>query len=256
MPGMDERATRQSNEWLAMHALRRTWWHVDEGWSAIDRDHRRRWMATMAVGLVALLLLTVVLVSVTRTLEERGALSWEAAFIKAFERRAPFSFSWAIWIESPGNGVVLWPLVLITSALMAWQRRTLLALTIAGGFILLDVAVLTGWKLWERARPDLIANGIASSAESFSAFPSGHVSQTLVVYGLLVALWLQQTKIRAEKWFGWSLVVLLTAAVAAGRIRLGAHWPSDIVGGAIIGAFWLMVLLHAVKHERHGLRQK
>jgi membrane-associated phospholipid phosphatase len=243
----DERATRQEGEWLVMHVLRRTWWHVDEGWERVPPERRRRWLQTLAVGMAAMLGLVLALVWVTRGLERAGALQWEAPFVEAFEARAPFSFGWAIWIESPGNGVVLWPLVLIAGGAAAWRRETLLAITIVGGFVLLDAAVLTGWKVWERARPDLVAGGIASSGESFSAFPSGHVSQTVVVYGLLVSLWLRRTDVRGEKVLGWSIVAFLTIAVAAGRLRLGAHWPTDIVAGALIGSFWLMVLLRSLR---------
>ncbi len=249
---MDERATRQPGEWQLVHVLRRTWWHVDEGWQDVDPPHRRRWLVTMALGFAALLVLTVALVLITRSLERAGALAWEPSFVKSFERRAPFSFGWAIWIESPGNGVVLWPLVFVATGIAAWRRRTLVALTFVAGFVLLDAAVLLGWKLWQRERPDLIADGLASAGESFSAFPSGHVSQTVVVYGLLVALWLHLSRLRAENVFGWSLVVLLTLAVGAGRLRLGAHWPTDIVAGALIGAFWLAVLLRALREERQG----
>ena len=246
---MDERATRQKDEWLLLHVVRRTWWHIDEGWRRIGRSHRRRWLLYMSVGLAALLVLTAAITFAARSLEARGLLSWESAFVKAFEQRAPFSFGWAIWIESPGNGVVLWPVVLLATGIAAWRRRTLLALTIMLGFVMLDAAVLTGWQLWKRPRPEIVAGGIASSGESFSAFPSGHVSQTLVVYGLLVSLWLRGTRIRGERVFGWAVVALLTAAVAAGRLRLGAHWPSDIAGGAILGGFWLTVLLRAARED-------
>lgn len=243
---MDERATRQPNEWQAVHVLRRTWWHIEEGWESVDARHRRRWLLTIVIGFAALLLATVILVIGTRALERAGALAWEPAFVKAFERNAPFSFGWAIWIESPANGVVLWPVVLAAAGVAAWRRRTLVALTIAAGFLLLDGAVILGWRLWERARPDLIAGGVASSGESFSAFPSGHVSQCIVVYGILVHLWLRTTNLRGEKIFGWSVVALLTLAVAAARLRLGAHWPTDILAGAILGAFWLFVLMRAL----------
>lgn len=251
---MDERATRQPDEWLALHVIRRTWWHIDEGWTAVDRASRQRWIATLLGGFAGLLLLTTALVFATRALERTGALAWEAEAVRWFARNAPFSFGWAIWIESPGNGVILWPLVLFAAGMAAWQRRTLLALTIGAGFLMLDAAVLLGWKLWERARPDLIAGGIVSSAESFSAFPSGHVSQTLLVYGLLVALWLRGTRIAAERVFGVFIVIVLTVAVGAGRLRLGAHWPTDLAGGAIIGGFWLAVLLRAMREERLGRR--
>lgn len=248
----DERATRQEGEWLLVHVLRRTWWHVDEGWSRVEPQSRRRWMATLAAGFGGLLMLTAALVFVTRALEDAGVLQWEPAFVTAFEKDAPFSFSWAIWVESPGNGVVLWPLVFLSAGIAAWRRRTLLALTILCGFVLLDAAVLLGWKMWARARPDLVAGGVASASESFSAFPSGHVSQTVVVYGLLVALWLRRTNIRAERVFGCLVLALITCAVAAGRLRLGAHWPTDILGGAIIGGCWLAVLLRALRHGEKG----
>lgn len=250
--GMDDRPARESDEWLLTHTARRTWWHFREGWDAVDARHRARWITTMTAGLVILLLLTIALVFVARALERRGALGWEAAFVETFAQRAPFSFGAAIWIESPGNGVVLWPVVIVASAIAAWRRRAILALTLALGFVLLDVAVLTGWMLWERPRPELVADGAASSGGSFNAFPSGHVSQTIVIYGLLVALWLRQTHIRAEKWFGWLIVAVLALAVAAGRLRLGAHWPTDLIAGAILGTFWLGVLLRAAKLEDVG----
>ena len=249
---LDERATRQPREWQLVHVLRRTWWHIDEGWQGVDRARRRRWLLTIVIGFAVLLLATIALVWIGRSLERAGALAWETPFLEAFEKRAPFSFGWAIWIESPGNGVVLWPLVLVATAIAAWRRHTLLALTFLSGFILLDGAVLLGWRLWERARPTLIADGLASSGESFSAFPSGHVSQTIVVYGLLVALWLRTTHIRAEKIFGWLVVTLLASAVALARVRLGAHWPSDIIAGALLGSLWLIVLVRALRHAEPG----
>jgi membrane-associated phospholipid phosphatase len=244
---MDERATRQDGEWLIVHAIRRTWWHIDEGWDAVPRENRRRWMRTLILGLIGLLAFTTVLVFATRTVAENGLLAWEPDFVRWFEEHAPFSFGWAIWIESPGNGVVLWPLVIVAAGIAAWRRQTLLALTIFGGFLLIDAAVLLGWQLWRRARPDLIAGGIASSAESFSAFPSGHVSQSVVVYGLLVALWLRRTKVFGERVLGCALVAFIALAVAAGRLRLGAHWPSDVVAGAVIGGLWLAVLVRALR---------
>jgi membrane-associated phospholipid phosphatase len=251
---MDERATRQPDEWLLMHGLRRTWWHIAEGWSDVARADRRRWLVALAGGLAILMLALVALVVTTRALERAGWLRWERGFIEQFEHRAPVSFGWAMWIESPGNGVVLWPLVLIAAGVAAWRRRTLLAITIFAGFVLLDVAVLTGWQMWKRERPDLVAGGVASSGESFSAFPSGHVSQTIVVYGLLAALWLRRSGIRGEAIFGWSLVAALTLVVAMARLRLGAHWPTDVAAGAILGVVWLVALLRALRYERHGER--
>ncbi|HEX6159158.1 MAG TPA: phosphatase PAP2 family protein, partial [Thermoanaerobaculia bacterium] len=176
-------------------------------------------------------------------------LSWERGFLTRFARSVPVPHSWAIWLESPGNGIVLWPVVLTAGGIAAWRRRPLAALTMLVGFVLLDAAVLLGWNVWERPRP--------AGGHSFSAFPSGHVSQTLVAYGLLIELWLQQTRIRGERLLGWTLLALLTLMVAVGRTALGAHWPSDIAAGSILGLFWLMILIRSLRRgERARMQRK
>jgi membrane-associated phospholipid phosphatase len=248
----DERATKQPGEWHIVHVLRRTLWHIDEGWDAIDDRHQRRWFAIMLLGLVALLAITCALVFAARTLDERGLLAWERPFLEWFARTSPVPFSWAIWLESPGNAIILWPLVLASAGIAAWRRRPLVALTLVAGFALLDAAVVLGWTIWERPRPDFIADGAASPSDSFSAFPSGHVSQTIVAYGLLVLLWIEQTRSKEERAFAWTVLALLAAIVGVGRMRLGAHWPSDVIAGAVVGSFWLFFLGRALRRGEQG----
>jgi membrane-associated phospholipid phosphatase len=42
--------------------------------------------------------------------------------------------------------------------------------------------------------------------------------------------------------------------IGVGRLRIGAHWPSDIVGGAVLGVVWLSALVLSLRHA-HVLRQ-
>lgn len=241
---MDERATRQSNEWYLVHAFRRTLWHIDEGWDEIDAGDRRAWMRMIAIGFVALVALTLALVFFAQNVDLR-----DRELYSLFRESVRVPHSWAIWLESPGNGIVLWPVVLTAAGIAAWRRRPLVALTILVGFVLLDGAVLVGWNVWERPRP--------TAGHTFNAFPSGHVSQTLVAYGLLIELWLQQTRIRGERLFAWSFLALLAVMVAVGRVALGAHWPSDIAAGAILGLFWLIILIRALRRgERARMMRK
>jgi len=239
--------------WHVANVLRRTLEHVDDGWDALDERHQRRWYGYMLAGLAALLALTLLLVYAGRSLDERGALAWERPFLETLERQSPVPFSWAIWLESPGNAIILWPVVLTAAGIAAWRRRPLVALTLVAGFALLDAAVVLGWNVWKRPRPDFIGGGVASPG-SFSAFPSGHVSQTIVAYGLLVRLWVEQTRHRGERVFAWTLLAIVTAMVGFGRLRLGAHWPSDVVAGAIVGAFWLWMLVRALREGEKGRR--
>jgi undecaprenyl-diphosphatase len=241
-------ATREADEWAIVHVTRRTIWHIKEGWEDLERGHRKRWFLVLLGGFAAIIALTLVLVWIGQALDRRGLLDWERGFILALDRADPVPFSWAIWLESPGNGVVLWPVVIGAAGVAAWRRRPLAALTILGGFIALDAAILLGWKVWERPRPTLIAGGVASPSGSFSAYPSGHVSQTLVAYGLLISFWIERTRHRGERILAWSILAAVTSMVSLGRLRLGAHWPTDVVSGAIAGLAWLFVLIAALRY--------
>jgi len=105
--------------------------------------------------------------------------------------------------------------------------------------------VLLGWHTWDRPRPHLIAGGLASPG--FHSFPSGHISQVVVSYGLFVYLWARATRSRSERAVAVLLLLALVAVVGLARLRLGAHWPSDIVAGALIGAAWLASVIAALR---------
>ena len=82
---------------------------------------------------------------------------------------------------------------------------------------------------------------------SLHSYPSGHSAQTVVVYGLLTWFWVSLSQSRVERGVAWMLLALLVALVGASRLRIGAHWPSDIAAGVVIGAAWLATLIVALR---------
>lgn len=64
------------------------------------------------------------------------------------------------------------------------------------------------------------------------SFPSDH---TTAAFAIAVAVWLRFRRL------GW-VTLAFAAALAVGRVFVGAHYPSDIVAGAALGSLAALVL--------------
>ena len=216
-----------------------------EGWRALPGAVRGGWLRRVGVGLAACLLLAWALTAGTRALDDAGRLGWEAGLLRRLDAGLlPLSYHGAVWLGAFGSTAMLLPLVFTAAFLLALRRHTLAAFTVLLAFFGSKPIVLLGWTVWERARPDFIAGGVAVPT-SLASFPSGHVTQVTVVYGLLTWLWTRLSRSTAERVLAWTLLVAFVAVNAVARLRLGAHWPSDVIAGVALGLAWLGALAWA-----------
>lgn len=102
----------------------------------------------------------------------------------------------------------------------------------AGGGALIDTLVKHAV-----ARPRPPWNGLWSVEESFS-YPSGHAQAGITVWVALglIALVLLHGR---SRWLAAVPLLVLGPVIGASRLVLGVHWPSDVVGGWLLGAAWL-----------------
>lgn len=135
---------------------------------------------------------------------------------------------------------------LISVLILSWTafyRKFNLTLAYAG--VLAGMGLITILKaLIGRTRPDTVY--VATEKPGGLSFPSGHAGTAMLFYGLLAYL--------AYKYlpapYGAVVAALLAVfifLVGVSRVYLGAHFPSDVIGGWILGAIVLAVIIVVAK---------
>jgi len=75
--------------------------------------------------------------------------------------------------------------------------------------------------------------------EAGNSFPSGHVTSSVVLFGLLVFFAWQTWKSARIKVVSGSLVAVLVSFVGFTRVYLNVHWLTDVLAGYLLGMAWL-----------------
>ncbi|MFD1613695.1 phosphatase PAP2 family protein [Gelatiniphilus marinus] len=72
------------------------------------------------------------------------------------------------------------------------------------------------------------------------SYPSGHAMSAMAFYGFLIYLSYKFKMNRFKKIAAIFISTLLILSIGISRIYLGVHFPSDILGGFIAGAIWVV----------------
>jgi membrane-associated phospholipid phosphatase len=125
----------------------------------------------------------------------------------------------------------------------AWWTALWLAATCALGALLQQALK----ALVDRPRP-VWPDPVDSAG--YAAFPSGHAMTATVVCGLL--LWLLHRHGTGRVVWRTAMTVAVVSVVGVGltRVWLGVHWPSDVVGGWVLGAFVVAVAVGVYERRR------
>jgi undecaprenyl-diphosphatase len=160
------------------------------------------------------------------------------------------------FLSEIGSPTAMGILSVIGGVFALWRRRiTLLIAWIAafGGGGLLEKLLK---NLVHRTRPEFTPTG---PEEQSLSFPSGHtmmcmIGVSMVVYALLVPNRL------GRPWRGVIAGIGLAFVLAVGisRVYLGAHYPSDVLGGLLAGAGWVAICVgvRGIAKHRQMLRHE
>ena len=165
----------------------------------------------------------------------------------------PFDVPIARFIQQLNWGPLVYPMELINASAGIWQVL-IGAVAIVALFV---VERRAGWLMLigsisslldnliklviSRQRPPADLVHILSPTTGFS-FPSGHaVFFTWMAFMIAVSV---APKIRPVfRPILWTLVVVVIVLTCSARVWAGAHWPSDVIGGVLLGVGWSAFVL-------------
>ncbi|WP_284229527.1 phosphatase PAP2 family protein [Mycobacterium antarcticum] len=211
-----------------------------------------RWLLVAALGLVALMVALGYLV--TNVMPSTAVGKWDAdlpARLVGYRQQQGISESAIITTFSATPTIVT--LAALAAVAFRWMfgrwRESIVVLCAVAGETVIFVATTF---LIHRPRP-LVPH--LDEAPPTSSFPSGHTAAAVCFYGSVAAIILWHSRYR---WVTVTAVVGCAAVpllIGGSRVYRGMHYPTDVLGGLILGGLWLTVVLYVVRsHDARGRR--
>ena len=152
---------------------------------------------------------------------------------------------WLTWgmklLSVAGSGLIEIPLALLLILGLVLRKRKAEAWWYAA-------AALSGWALSglaklavQRPRPHVIPR-LMHGAGWFS-YPSGHSMLAPIIFGLGIIVWAAPWPSPALRRAALVLAALFALGIGFSRVYLGVHYPSDVVGGLLLGTTWSALAL-------------
>jgi undecaprenyl-diphosphatase len=156
-------------------------------------------------------------------------------------------------ITAIGGPIVLGLIVLIIAGYLVLETRyvtaaIVLATSISGG-VLSETLKL----LFERPRPTVVPH---LRAVVTASFPSGHAMESAIIYLTLGAMLMRVVEGRTTKIYCMSVAIFLTLIVGTSRVFLGVHYPTDVVGGWMLGFLWAAITFLVTRRFERAVDQE
>ncbi len=199
-------------------------------------------MAAVAVVAGAVVVLDVYSVAAARQLP--------ASVITLFQYVTQLGLSG--WFLYPIGSILLVLAIADSPRLSAASRTTLAAISVRLGFVFMAIAmpglvVAIVKRLIGRARPFVAGDDPWTSLlfvwrASYASFPSGHAT---TAFAAAVAIGALAPPLRPVLW-------IYAVLIAVSRVVVGAHHPSDVIAGAVVGAVGALLIRDWYASRRLG----
>jgi membrane-associated phospholipid phosphatase len=151
-----------------------------------------------------------------------------------------------LWITALGSSPSIISAVIIATGFLWSQHRFHIIVPLWVTCLGAVATTSAGKLLIGRHRPEIVLDVTVLT----SSFPSGHATAAMAVYGFLayvIARDLPNIRERFEVAY-WTAVLILF--IGFSRIFLGVHYLTDVIGGFLVGGFWLLIGFTIVEWHR------
>ena len=146
-------------------------------------------------------------------------------------------------ISDVGSGLTWWIVLTCVSGWLAWNRQGRLSLFVIAtgvGGAVINMLIKSAVNRARPSFPDPVSWAVGRS------FPSGHTQSAVVGCGILLIVVLPLAIPAVRSWLVAGAVIVV-ALIGFSRVALGVHYPSDVVGGVLVGLAWLYVMAMAFR---------
>jgi undecaprenyl-diphosphatase len=163
--------------------------------------------------------------------------TWDRTLMLAVaDGREPWLTWWMKLLSVAGSGLIEIPVALLIIVGLILRNRNPEARWYAA-------AALSGWALYglaklavQRPRPHVVPRLMHGAG--WYSYPSGHAMLAPIVFGLGIIVWSAPWVSPALRRAALALAALLALGIGLSRVYVGVHYPSDVVGGLLLGTAW------------------